>query len=234
MTIDRHTPDKAMPNRLPTIRTFPRVMLLTLLLVSVSVSAAPQVQVVGLFKDRAVLLIDGRQRLLRAGQTSPEGVTLISADSEQAVLEIDGERSVRALGTRNALTFDAAPAPRSVLLLPDKSNSYVVSGSINGFSVRFVLDTGASAVVLSGREAKRIGIDYERLGTSGMADTPTGPTPTHHVVLDRVRVGEIELRDVDGLVIAGEFPRDALLGMSFVGRLELRQNGRIMELRVPH
>lgn len=222
-----------MPDRMLIAHWFADAALLTALFTCVSVSAAPIVHVMGLFKDRAVLVIDGRQRLLLAGQTSPEGVTLVSADSEQAVLDIEGERSVRALGARISSNYAPAAAPRAVQLLPDAGNMYTASGAINGFAVRFVLDTGASAVVLNGIEAKRIGIDFKRRGVSGTADTPTGPTPTYGVMLDRVRIGDIELRNVEALVIAGAFPRDTLLGMSFVGRLELNQRGRVLELRVP-
>ena len=195
--------------------------------------AVEQVLVLGLFKDKAVVVVDGRQRLLRVGETSPEGVTLIAADSESAVLEVDGQRRQLRLGSRIDTDY-APPAPaRSVRVLPDSDNMYTVTGSVNGFSLRFVLDTGASAVALNGNEARRIGIDYARTGVAGYADTPAGPVPTHQVTLDRVRVGEIELRDVEALVIEGPYPREALLGMTFLGRLQLRQDGRVMELQVP-
>ena len=57
---------------------------------------AADVRVVGLFSGRAVLLVDGQQRLLKPGQTSPEGVKLISATSEEALLLIDGQETVNA------------------------------------------------------------------------------------------------------------------------------------------
>ncbi|RKZ34041.1 MAG: TIGR02281 family clan AA aspartic protease, partial [Gammaproteobacteria bacterium] len=53
--------------------------------------AVEKVSVQALFKDMAVLVVDGKRRTLRSGQTSPEGIKLISADSKQAVLEIDGK-----------------------------------------------------------------------------------------------------------------------------------------------
>ena len=207
--------------------------LLVALALPLPVSAVDQVVVLGLFKDAAVVVIDGRQRMLRKGQTSPEGVTLVAADSDRAVVTVEGVRRELALGSRIDTAYDPPAAPRSVRVLPDGDNMYAVTGSVNGFSVRFVLDTGASAVALNGEEARRIGIDYAREGVAGYADTPAGPVPTHQVRLDRVRVGEIELRDVAALVIEGPYPREALLGMSFLGRLELRQDGRVMELRVP-
>jgi len=73
-----------------------RVISNSLLVVALSlastVAAVEKVTVVGLFKDTAIVVIDGTRRLLRSGDTSPEGVSLISATSEEAVLEIDGKQ----------------------------------------------------------------------------------------------------------------------------------------------
>ena len=55
--------------------------------------AAPQVFVVGLFPGAAVLNVDGQRKLVRVGQTGPQGVQVVSADSRKAVLRIDGEAS---------------------------------------------------------------------------------------------------------------------------------------------
>ena len=195
------------------------------------VPAAPDLVVLGLFRDAAVVIIDGRQRTLRAGETTPEGVTLVEADSERAVLEVNGQRREMRMGSRITTGYEATSAVRVVRLVPDRDDMYTVSGSINGFSLRFVVDTGASAVAMNGEQARRIGIDVERTGVAGYADTPAGPVPTHQVSLDRVRVGEIELRDVGALVIEGPYPREALLGMTFLGRLDMRREGRMMELR---
>jgi len=204
--------------------------LLTLLFAAAP-RAAPEVQVLGLFKDRAVLLIDGRQRMLRAGETSREGVTLVAADSEQATIEIDGVRREQTLGSRIASDYAPPAEPAMARLTRDRDGNFGAAGFINGFAVDFQLDTGASAVVMSGVQAARMGIDFKRVGTLSQAEAASGPVPVFHVVLDRVRVGGVELRGVDGLVLEGEFPSRVLLGMSFVGRLELRQAGGIMELR---
>ena len=176
-----------------------------------AVHAVERVVVLGLFKDKAVVVVDGRQHLLRVGDTSPEGVTLVEADSESALLQVNGGSMRLRLGSRIETNYEAPAPARAVRVLPDSDNMYTVTGSVNGFSLRFVLDTGASAVALNGNEARRIGIDYARTGVAGYADTPAGPVPTHRVTLDRVRVGEIELRDVEALIIEGSYPREALL-----------------------
>ena len=84
---------------MPLSRIFLVLPALCLLFTSAFVLAA-DVRVVGLFKGRAVVDIDGKQRILRIGQTSPEGIRLVSADSESALLEIEGEQIRAPLDSR--------------------------------------------------------------------------------------------------------------------------------------
>jgi aspartyl protease family protein len=108
---------------------------------------------------------------------------------------------------------------------------YLVVGSINGYPVDFVVDTGATLVSLSGREARRLGIDYRVVGTPGQSSTASGIDTIYLVNLDRVKVGDIELRNVRGAVHDGDFPPATLLGMSFLSRLTMRQDGQVLELK---
>jgi aspartyl protease family protein len=194
--------------------------------------AADPVQVLGLFKDRAVIQVGAQQRLLRAGETSPEGVTLISASPREAVLEVAGERGTYALGSRISTAFasaeDRGPA---VQLWPGTDGMYTASGSINGLPVTFLVDTGATKVALNANLAKRLGIDYRVVGKPSMAATASGVVQSYDVVLQRVTVGEIELSGIEAGVIDGPHPREALLGMSFLQRLDMTRKGRLLELR---
>ena len=61
-------------------------------------SYATDIMVLGLFKGRAIVNIDGQRRTLKPGKPSPEGVTLISADSDVAILEVDGKQQEYKLG----------------------------------------------------------------------------------------------------------------------------------------
>ncbi|MCA9492158.1 MAG: retroviral-like aspartic protease family protein, partial [Myxococcales bacterium] len=129
-----------------------------------------KVSVVGLFKDRAVLMIDGKRRMLGVGERSPEGVALLGADSETAVLEIDGKRGRYRLGTHIGTGF-RAPEQAALRIYPTATGMYEVTGSINGFPVPFIVDTGATLVSMSGREADRIGIPYRLEGTAAVSST---------------------------------------------------------------
>lgn len=191
--------------------------------------AVGKITVVGLFKDTAIVIIDGQRRLLRSGDTSPEGVKLISATSTEALLEIDGEQKRFGLGGQVGGKL-APPEQATVRIWPTPNRMYVVVGSINGYPVDFVVDTGATLVSLSGREARRLGIDYRVVGTPGHSTTASGVAEIYLVNLDRVRVGDIELRNVKGAVHDGDFPPATLLGMSFLGRVNMRQDGPVLEL----
>ncbi len=193
--------------------------------------AVATLKVVGLFQDRAVLVIDGRQRLLRAGQTSPEGVTLIRADATEAVLEIDGERHRYGLDAGISSTFAPPPARATVPIAPDAAGMYFVDGSINGFAVRFLVDTGATTVAMNRHQARRLGLAYRLDGVEGTTSTASGIAKAYSLRLERVRVGDIELRDVAAVVIDGDHPTEVLLGNSFLGRVDMVREGRLLELR---
>lgn len=209
------------------------VLLLTACLAASCVLAdePPRIVVKGLFKDTAVLVINGKQRLVKAGKTSPEGVKLIAADSKRAIIEINGERSEHALGGHIGSRFRAAPETVAVRIYPSPRGMYDVLGSINGRPVRFLVDTGATSVAMNRREAKRLGIDYLVSGEPGFSSTASGIAKTYRVRLKKVRVGEIELNNVQGAVIDGDFPTEVLLGLSFLNRLNMQRDGRVLELR---
>ena len=208
---------------------YPPACLLIVLLSLAGAQAATKITVVGLFKNTAIVVIDGTRRLLRSGDTSPEGVKLISATSSEAVLEIDGEQKTYGLGGQIGGSY-ARPEQAKVRIWPTPDRMYVVLGSINGFPVKFIVDTGATLVSLSGREAKRLGIDYRVVGTPGRSSTASGIEKIYVVNLDKVKVGDIEIRNVRGAVHDGDFPPATLLGMSFLSRLTIRQDGLVLEL----
>ena len=108
---------------------------------------------------------------------------------------------------------------------------YTTVGSINGLPVPFLVDTGATRVAINANEARRLGIDYRVTGTPSSVTTASGVERAWAVTLERVSVGELELRNVGAVVLEGALPQQALLGMSFLGRLEISSDGRRMTLR---
>lgn len=193
--------------------------------------AVEQVVVLGLFKDKAVIRIDGQQRILAAGATSPEGVTLISSNSSEAVLEIDGTRRTYTLGTHIGSSFRPPLPGATVSVAPDSHGMYRVNGSINGFQVEFVVDTGATLISMNRNEAKRMGLDYRMEGREALSNTASGLSKIYLVNLDQVRVGDIELNDVPGAVHDGDHPVMILLGNSFLSQIDLLRQGELLQLK---
>lgn len=202
-----------------------------LFLAYVAAAAAQDILVLALFKDKAVLRINGAQRTLRVGEVSPEGVRLISADSAQTVLEINGKRSTHALGSHASYATLGSAARSAVQIWRGAGGMYTTGGSINGMPVMFLVDTGASVIAMNSQDARRFGIDYQRSGTAGTVSTASGVERAYQVSLDSVKVGDILLRNVEAAVLEGLHPPMVLLGMSFLGRVEMENQGSMLVLR---
>lgn len=201
-----------------------------LLLVTNVAVAAEKISLQALFKDKAIIVVDGARRVLKSGEESPEGVRLLATDTreEQAEIEVGGKREVLKLGV--VIAGFASRGKGNVTLYPDRGGHFFVDGLVNGTNVRFMVDTGATVVAMNSTVANRIGIDYRKHGRPGMASTPGGYVNTYNITLGTVQVGDITLHNVAGSVIEGNHPREALLGMSFLGHLDMKRDGEKMEL----
>jgi len=188
---------------------------------------ATSVSVSGLFKDKAIVSIDGgKPRTLSTGQTV-SGVKLIAADSSSASFEVDGKRRTLAMGQSFA-GGTPADARQTVSLTADARGHFAAMGSLNGFPLTFLVDTGATAIAINAAEARRIGLDY-RAGQATGVGTAAGVIPAWHVTFNTVKVGGIVLNQVEGMVV--ETGLDVpLLGMSFLNRMEMKRDGQTMTL----
>lgn len=192
--------------------------------------AVDNITVLGLFKDKAIIRLDGKRRILSTGSTSPEGVTVISANSKEVILEIAGERKSYSLGTHIGSTYKKPVSRKTVTIPPDRQGMYQVNGSINGFSIRFLVDTGATAISMNKHEALRLGLQYKLYGRESVASTASGLDKIYVVNLHKVKVGDIELTNIEGAVHDSDFPQVVLLGNSFLNRVNLQRQGRVLTL----
>ena len=211
-----------------------RGSLLSLLLIcSCNVIAVEQVQVLGLFTGKAILTIDGQRYTLQIGEVSPEGVVLIAADSDKAVLEIDGKRRELELGSQIS-SYYPEPKKRVAYLYQDSGGMYRGSGTINGQTISFLVDTGATAIAMNSAQAKQLDIDYLHKGIPGVAETASERVRIYVVKLDKVSVGAITVYGVDAMVIEGEQPSEVLLGQSFLNQLHMKREGSLLRLEQGH
>ena len=114
----------------------------------------------------------------------------------------------------------AATRGRTVEFARGTGGNFGVVAQINGARVAFVLDTGASSVVLTQEAAKAAGLPLEVLVYDVNVETANGRTRAASVTLDRVAVGDIVERAVPALIAQPGQLRASLLGMSFLNRLE--------------
>jgi aspartyl protease family protein len=207
------------------------IPVLAVFLTGAGPAGAVDVTVVALTQGKAVLVIDGgRPRTLAVGDVTPENVKLLSSNSEEAVVEVDGQRRALRLGT--AISINTSPGgQQQATLTADTRGHFFATATVNGVSVRFLVDTGASMVTLSAADATRAGVLY-RSGQRARVQTANGPADAWRVKLDAVRLGPITLTNVDGLVIEGDaLAGVGLLGMSFLNRTEMQRDGERMTLK---
>ncbi len=117
---------------------------------------------------------------------------------------------------------------KEVALLRNRFNHYVSKGTINGLSVVFLLDTGATDVVIPTALAKRIGL---KRGLSGSAITANGRVTTYATRLQELSLGSIQLFNVAASINPGMEGNSVLLGMSALKQIEFRQEGEYLILR---
>ena len=206
-----------------------RATLVLLLLFTTALPAqATGVKVIALFSNKALLQVGEQQKIVKSGETF-EGVTLQSASGRGAVVVIDGETMTLGLNQSIAVNFKK-PNRDKVRILPDAKGMYFVNGKINGKPIDFVVDTGATNVAMSGRQARALKIDFKK-GVRGQAQTAAAVVEVWQVTLNSVSVGDIQFSNVTATVIAGNQPRQVLLGNSFLRHTDIQQAGSALVIR---
>ena len=100
----------------------------------------------------------------------------------------------------------------------DSRGHVLLTATTNGAPVRFLVDTGASLVVLTPNDARAIGIRHSELVFNRIVQTGNGPVHAAPVLLREIRIGELSIEKVQAAVIDSQ--GQSVLGMSFLGRLK--------------
>jgi aspartyl protease family protein len=207
----------------------PLLLFLSLVL-SFSAVAETQINVVGLFSGKAILGINGgKPKTYAVGQTTPEGVRVLAADSAKVVLEVDGKRRELGMGQGISIGGGAGSGAQTATLYGNNDGHFVGEGYINGSPFRFLVDTGATTVAMSSTEARRLGLNYIN-GQVGAASTAGGMVKAYRVGLNSVKIGNIVLHQVDAMVLEGNSPSIVLLGMTVLNRVQMERDGMVMTL----
>jgi aspartyl protease family protein len=206
------------------------------LLVSTGATAL-DVNVVGLFPNKAVVQIaGGALQTLSVGQKTRDDIILLSVERDGATFDIQGRRVALAIGPARRQTSPAAAAQTSPAAAADYAvvptndrGDLVADGEVNGMPVRFAVDTGATFITLPAREASRLGLDYHN-GQKVVMETANGNMFAYRLKLDTVRVGGVAVQNVDAVITEGNSLPIALLGMSFLNRTDMKREGTILTL----
>lgn len=211
--------------------TFPvyGLCLAILLACFTALASEEAVSVGALFSGKALIVIGGKAHLLAEGESSPSGVKLISANSEMAILEIDGKQLNFKLGSGSSFSLSATKEKRPAIIRADEQGMYRVRGKLNGERVEFLVDTGATMVALSRKQADSLGIVYED-GMPTIATTAGGEVAGFQIKLRKIQIKGITRRNVDAVVLDGGYPPQPLLGASFLNSVEMVRHNNRLEL----
>ncbi|UTA47519.1 TIGR02281 family clan AA aspartic protease [Simiduia sp. 21SJ11W-1] len=206
-----------------------RLWLVALFWLWVQPASALDIQAQGLLKGSAVLAIDGNTRILKEGQTSPEGVTLVEGTSKFARVRYRGQELKITLSRRISGSF-APPKKAEVRLARGRGGHYWAEGAINSRPMQMMVDTGATSVAMSEQHAKALGVRYTE-GQRGQVSTASGRATSWQVMLESVGVGGVVVYQVPAVVLEGNFPEMVLLGNSFLQKVDMNQEQGVLVIR---
>jgi aspartyl protease family protein len=175
-------------------------------------------------------MVDGGAPKGVAVGESHQGVKVISTSGEHAVLEFGGKRHTLRVGDAPASFGGTGGAPRGnrIVMNAASGGHFFSPGTINGRTVQFMVDTGATTIALDAVEAQRVGLDY-RAGQPVQMNTANGIAQGWRVKLGSVRIGEVEVFEVDAVVSRLPMPY-VLLGNSFLNRFQMKRDNEQMVL----
>ena len=134
-----------------------------------------------------------------------------------------------ALVVQPGAAITANSATGSVTLYADSAGHHYAEGQINGVTLRFIVDTGATSIAMNSGDAKYAGIDYKK-GEKMQAQTANGTVTGYHAVINTLKLGSVVMNQVDAVVLEGGSPPIVLLGMSALNRLEMKREGIALTL----
>lgn len=191
------------------------------------------------------MVINGTQSVLSVGKTRAEALTLLSLDSKKAVFEWQGQRFERHLSQQISTNYSALSEKERKKISEIGGNNevarikrgasghFLTQGQINGKPVEFLVDTGASSVAMSEKEADRLALNWHK-GKPLTAKTASGDAAYYEVQLESVTVGGITIDNIQASVLMTGSVHPILLGASFLRQTEMAEKDGVMVLRKKH
>jgi aspartyl protease family protein len=208
-----------------------RSFAIAIALLFATAASAQSVALQGMLGNKALLVVDGGQPRIVAPGDTVNGVKVVSTSGDTAVLEYGGQRHTLRVGDSPSSVGATGAAPGSgsrIVLNAGSGGHFMTAGRINNQQVQFMVDTGATSIAIAEAEAKRLGLAYKE-GVLGGAHTANGPVTVWRIKLASVRIGDVEIREVDATVIPAAMPF-ILLGNSFLSRFQMKRENDMMVL----
>jgi aspartyl protease family protein len=185
--------------------------------------AASSVTVSGVLGEKALISVGNGPAKVMAVGDSVQGVRLVAVQGQQVVIEEGGKRRTLQIGfsfTPGGASESAAVA----VITADGRGQFFTVGEVNGNAVRFLVDTGASVVTLPRSVAARAGVALDD-AKSVTVLTANGRARAGRVLLNTVRVGSVTLNMVEAIIMEDAKLPLPLLGMSFLKRTNMKNEG---------
>jgi aspartyl protease family protein len=192
---------------------------------------AESVALAGMMGSRALLVVNGSAPKTVAPGETHQGVKVVSTSGDQAVIEQAGKRQTLRVGEAPVSTgasSNASGRGTRIVLTESSGGHFMTPGQVNGRAVQFMVDTGATGVAMSMQDAERTGIAY-KTGQPVQMSTANGTAQGFRLRLNSVRVGDVEVFDVDAVVVPQPMPF-VLLGNSFLSRFQMKRENNLMTL----
>lgn len=199
-----------------------------------ALAAGRQVALSGILGRKALLVIDGSTLRSLAEGESHSGVQLVRLGPNEATITVDGQTRTLRLGEASvnmgAGGNSGAPANARIVLTADSRGHFTQSIRINEQLIDAVIDTGASTIALGKRDADRLGIDYAKAPTLTIG-TANGTAKAWSVRLNSVRMGSVQLWNVEAVIVPQDMPF-VLLGNNFLAEFSMtRHNDQMVLVR---
>ena len=194
------------------------------------VANAQSVALAGMLGKQALLVVNGSAPKSVAPGDTHQGVKVISTSADQAVIEQAGKRMTLRIGEAPVSMGGAAGGPRGnrIVLTASTGGHFLTPGQVNGKAAHFMVDTGATSIAMGALDAERAGINFKSGQPVNMA-TANGMTQGYRIKLNSVRIGDVEVFDVEAVVTPNAMPF-MLLGNSFLTRFQMTRENDQMTL----
>ena len=199
-------------------------MMNVVLSVAEAIAAEHEIEFVEERVGTAIFKIDQRTYFLKPGEPTPDGIELVSISKDEAIIRVNDTQYRYAKGSNKGELIEVR------LYKPRHRNHFIARGTINNKPVTFLIDTGATWIFLSKKQAQRLGIRY-RMSQHITVLTASEPVKGIGIKLDSVSVGDIRFGDVMAVIVEGYTDELILLGMLFLNKVNFSTEGGHMVLR---